>query len=149
MDGILGIHHVKYPVSDLVRSRSWYETVLRFELMMEFVEEGIVRGVALCAPGTEVILALREDAQHAAGVAGFDPVAFLVEDRRSLQRWVEHFDHRGIKHGPIEDASIGWIVEVQDPDGIQVRLYTRESRYPKGTRNTVPQATGSDAGAMS
>jgi catechol 2,3-dioxygenase-like lactoylglutathione lyase family enzyme len=31
-----GIHHVKLPVSDLARSREWYERVLGFTVEREF-----------------------------------------------------------------------------------------------------------------
>ena len=33
---ILGLHHVKIPVTDLVRSREWYERVLDLEPLTEF-----------------------------------------------------------------------------------------------------------------
>ena len=37
---ISGVHHIKLPVSDVGRSRAWYERVLGFELLMDFVEDG-------------------------------------------------------------------------------------------------------------
>ncbi len=122
---LLGIHHVKYPVSDLRRSRAWYSDALGLELMQEFVEEGVVRGVALRAASGAVVVALREAPQHAGGLAGFDPVAFLVEDRAALAAWADHFESLGIDHGPLVEGSIGWMLEIVDPDGIHVRLYTK------------------------
>ena len=121
---LLGIHHVKYPVADLERSRAWYSEVLGLELMREFVEDGVVRGVALRAGSGAVVVALREAPQHASGLAGFDPVAFLVEDRAALLAWADHLDSLGIDHGTIVEGSIGWMLELLDPDGIHVRLYT-------------------------
>jgi catechol 2,3-dioxygenase-like lactoylglutathione lyase family enzyme len=42
-----GIHHLKLPVSDLARSREWYEPVLGYTVEREFPDDdGVVRGVA-------------------------------------------------------------------------------------------------------
>ena len=52
MPQLTGIHHVKFPVSDLAASRAWYERVFGFEVTIEFPDEqGIVRGLAGFAPG--------------------------------------------------------------------------------------------------
>ncbi len=50
---ILGLHHIKIPVSDLVRSRAWYERVFDLEPVMEFRddEDGVVRGVVYRSKG--------------------------------------------------------------------------------------------------
>ncbi len=55
---ITGIHHLKFPVSDLPVSLAWYERVLGFQVDFEFPDDdGVVRGVA-----------------------GFDPVCFAIAD---------------------------------------------------------------------
>jgi catechol 2,3-dioxygenase-like lactoylglutathione lyase family enzyme len=42
-----GLHHVKVPVSDLTRSRAWYETVLTVSPHLEFPDDnGTVHGIA-------------------------------------------------------------------------------------------------------
>jgi catechol 2,3-dioxygenase-like lactoylglutathione lyase family enzyme len=42
-----GLHHVKVPVSDLPRSRAWYETVLPLSPHLEFPDDsGTVHGIA-------------------------------------------------------------------------------------------------------
>jgi catechol 2,3-dioxygenase-like lactoylglutathione lyase family enzyme len=47
MPAILGLHHVKVPVSDLPRSRDWHERLLGVRLAVEFRDDdGAVRGVA-------------------------------------------------------------------------------------------------------
>ena len=68
---ILGLHHVKVPVTDLARSRAWYERVFDFEPVMEFPDEdGVVRGV-IYQPKNAFTLALRENPAAARGMAGF------------------------------------------------------------------------------
>jgi catechol 2,3-dioxygenase-like lactoylglutathione lyase family enzyme len=56
-----GIHHIKLPVSDLARSREWYERVLAYTVDREFPDDdGVVRGVGGRMPGTGVPVALRQ-----------------------------------------------------------------------------------------
>src|SRR6266542_2688760 len=74
---LVGIHHVKFPVSDLARSRAWYERVFDLRPVLEFADEedGVVRGIAYEIPGLpEVGVALRENPAAARGITGFDPV---------------------------------------------------------------------------
>jgi catechol 2,3-dioxygenase-like lactoylglutathione lyase family enzyme len=120
-----GIHHVKLPVSDLARSREWYERVLGYTVMLEFPDDnGVVRGVGGRVPGTDVLVGLRQNAQAAAGNAGFDPVGFAIADRAAAEAWVAHFDTVGVRHSEIRNATFGWVVDVYDPDGLTIRLYS-------------------------
>ena len=113
-----GIHHVKLPVSDLARSREWYERVLAYTVEREFLDaDGVVRGVG-------VPVWLRENTQAAAGNAGFDPVSFAIADRAAAQTWIAHLDALGVRHSGIRSATRGWVVDVYDPDGLTVRLYS-------------------------
>lgn len=123
-----GIFAVKLPVSALARSRAWYERVFGFEVDIEFPDDdGVVRGVAGWLPGSgQTMFALRESPAHASGVAGFNLVNFAVADRASLEGWVSRLDDLGVQHSPIIDATIGWIVVLDDPDGIELHLYSQE-----------------------
>jgi catechol 2,3-dioxygenase-like lactoylglutathione lyase family enzyme len=123
-----GIHHVKIPVSNLARSRAWYEQVFGFDIEVEFTDEddGVVRGVAGTIPGLGgTRFALRENADTAQRLAGFDPIAFAVPDRAAIDQWVAHIEAEGIQHSPLSRATMGWIVSFRDPDGLELRLYSR------------------------
>ena len=123
---VTGFHHVKLPVSDVARSRAWYERVLGLETLIEFEEEGVVRGVALRLPDGGVAgIALREDPTRAAGLAGFDPVALLVPEREQVEHWRARLDDHGETHGGIVTGHGGGkvLVGLRDPDGLEVRLY--------------------------
>ena len=130
MDGpsLRGIFAVKLPVADLARSQAWYERVFGFEPELEFPDDdGVVRGVAGRLPGVDgVMLALRESPDHALGVAGFNLVNFSVEDKASVEAWADRLDELGIEHSPVIDATVGWIVVLHDPDGIELHLYSEE-----------------------
>ena len=122
---ILGLHHIKIPVSDLPKSRSWYERVFDLEPLTEFRddEDGVVRGVSYHSKG-DLMLCLRENAPAAHGFAGFDPFAIMLRGRSDIEHWAERLDELGVSHSPIIDAPIGYIMTFDAPDGLQLRFYT-------------------------
>ncbi|MGW3997181.1 VOC family protein [Amycolatopsis sp. NPDC004772] len=120
---IEGFHHVKFPVSDLARSRAWYERVLGLDVTHEFPDaDGVVRGVAGSVDGVPV--ALRVQGTAAAGLAGFDPVCFSIADRAAAEAWLARLDELGVEHPPLIEATTGWMVRFNDPDGTEIRLYS-------------------------
>ena len=60
-----GFHHVKLPVSAVAHSRDWYTRVLGFTTDIEFVEDGVLMGVALAHEGMPAGIALRHDPERA------------------------------------------------------------------------------------
>lgn len=122
---ISGIHHVKLPVSDVSRSRDWYVRVLGYESEIEFVEQGVLRGVGLRHPDGAAPLALRHDPARAAAASGFDPLALLVPSHDEVTAWQGRLDAAGEKHGGIVTGHTGGrvLVGLTDPDGIEIRLY--------------------------
>jgi catechol 2,3-dioxygenase-like lactoylglutathione lyase family enzyme len=130
-----GFHHVKLPVTDVVRSRDWYERVLGLQTRLEFVEDGTLMGVALRDANDTVQLAVRHDPARAAALAGFDPIALYVPTRDDLQAWKQRLDDLAEPHGGIVTGHVGWvIIGLHDPDGIEVRLYTPSNGDSGGTR---------------
>jgi catechol 2,3-dioxygenase-like lactoylglutathione lyase family enzyme len=130
MSTLSGFHHVKLPVTDVVRSGDWYRRVVGLEVALEFVEEGVLMGLALRDPGGTVRLALRHDPTRAAALAGFDPITLGVPNRTDLEAWKQRLDELGQPHGGVVTGHQGWaIVGLHDPDGIEVRLYTLEEHH--------------------
>jgi catechol 2,3-dioxygenase-like lactoylglutathione lyase family enzyme len=122
---IAGIHHIKLPVSDVRRSRAWYERVLGFQLVMEFVEEGELMGVALRREGCSPQIALRRDPARAHALSGFDAVALLAPTRDDVRHFEATLDRIGESHGGLVTGHKGGtvLVGLHDPDGIEIRLY--------------------------
>ncbi|SEG98089.1 Catechol 2,3-dioxygenase [Nonomuraea solani] len=124
-----GFHHVKLPVSDVRKSVDWYGRVLGFDVAVEFVEDGVLRGVALQDAGKTLMLALREEPARAAALSGFDPVALGVPTLDALRDWAARLDGLGVVHSGVVEGSVGWLVAgLTDPDGIEIRLYTLQQR---------------------
>lgn len=122
-----GIYAVKLPVRDLAESREWYQRVFGFAVEMEFPDaDGVVRGVSGHLPGGDgTWFALRESPEHAAGVAGFNLVNLAVANLAALEQWTVSLDALGVAHSPIIDATIGWILVLNDPNDIELHLYTQ------------------------
>jgi catechol 2,3-dioxygenase-like lactoylglutathione lyase family enzyme len=122
---LAGVHHLKLPVRDLERSRSWYESRLGYELAREFVEGGTLMGVMLRHPNGGPGLALRLDPDRAAVAAGFDYFAIGVPDKDALDDLAARLTALGEHHAGVHVASTGWILPLlHDPDGHEVRFYT-------------------------
>lgn len=123
---LAGIHHVKIPVTDLRASLDWYGRVFGLRAAYEFSDDdGVVRGVAGTVPGLgDTMLALRENLEIAHGCKGFDPIGFALEGREDVEAWMSHLDRLGIAHSPLIEASIGWLLVFNDPDGLEIHLYT-------------------------
>jgi catechol 2,3-dioxygenase-like lactoylglutathione lyase family enzyme len=127
MSTLAGFHHVKLPVHDVTRSRDWYATVLAFGVDLEFVEDGVLMGVAMRDSDRTLCLALRHDPVRARALAGFDPLALAVATRSDLEAWRDRLDAAGHPHGGIITGHQGWVlVGLSDPDGFEPRLYTIE-----------------------
>jgi catechol 2,3-dioxygenase-like lactoylglutathione lyase family enzyme len=122
---VLGIHHIKIPVSNLATCRQWYERVFELEPLMEFRddEDGVVRGVVYRSLG-DLSLSLRENPSAARGMAGFDPFAIMLRGRADIEHWASRLDELGVAHAPIVEATIGYIMSFHDPDGLELRFYT-------------------------
>jgi hypothetical protein len=89
--------------------------------VVEFVEQGVLMGVALADPGGTLELALRQDPRRAGAWAGFDPIAVRVPTATDLDAWQARLDapHAGTVTGQVGRVLVG----LHNPDRIEVRLY--------------------------
>ncbi|CAN5858813.1 VOC family protein [soil metagenome] len=132
-----GLHHVRLTVTDLARSRAFYEEVLGFQVAAESPgspEDPEVRqdpaqlygGVVFQTNG--MLFGLRpvadsEDHFDSERV-GLDHVSFTVASRDELAAARDRLDEAGIEHGEVQDlADFGLaILSFRDPDGVHLEL---------------------------
>lgn len=128
-----GIHHLKLPVTDLERSLAWYQDRLGYALMIEFVEDGVVMGVAMAHPNGGPDLALRWDPDRARAAAGFDYFSIGVPGQDAIEALAARFTELGDTHDGVHQTPVGHVLlGVKDPDGHDVRFYTVPLAYPPG-----------------
>ncbi len=120
-----GVHHLKLPVTDLARSLEWYRSRLGYEVTMEFVEDGVLMGIAMSHPNGGPDVALRLDPERAAAAAGFDYFAIGVPGHEAIDDLAAHLTASGDAHEGVHRIPIGWVLPgLLDPDGYEVRFYT-------------------------
>jgi catechol 2,3-dioxygenase-like lactoylglutathione lyase family enzyme len=115
---VSAVHHVKIPVSDVIVSRDWYCRAFELEVTQEFHDGDRLAGVGLAHPIDAVALTL--------GTAG--DLDIVLARLRGL----------GISFGPTLRGRVGLAVDVPDPDGIHVRLFTLAT---DSALSTPPPAT--------
>ena len=132
-----GIHHVRLTVTDIARSKSFYEDVFGVHPAVDFsdrVEEPGVRedpermfGGCAFAVGDQV-LGLRPAAaagdSFASTRVGLDHLSLAVASTADLAAAAERLTGRGVEHGEIvELTEMGIaILSLQDPDDINLEL---------------------------
>jgi catechol 2,3-dioxygenase-like lactoylglutathione lyase family enzyme len=131
-----GFAHVRLTVTDIERSKAFYDRVFGWPAAVDASaavdEPGVTEdpeqfygGVVYQTPqGT--LFGLRPVGGQAfdSTTTGLDHVSFAVESRGDLEAAITAFDEEGISHGEIIDltgAGIA-ILSFQDPDDINVEL---------------------------
>jgi catechol 2,3-dioxygenase-like lactoylglutathione lyase family enzyme len=123
-----GVHHVKLPVSNLDRSRAWYENRLGYLASTEFIENGVLMGVVMVHPNGGPAFGLRLDPARAARAAGFDYFSIGVPTKAALEALARRLTGLGEAHAGVHFATIGWILPgAHDPDGHEIRFYTTQA----------------------
>jgi hypothetical protein len=116
---ISGFRHSELPVSDVTRNCELYERVRGFTVDLGFVEDDVLRCVALAHDGLSGGIALRHDPGRAKALSGFNAVAPLLPTREEVHAWTARLDE---PRGGIVTGHSGGAVLV-GLDGIEIRLY--------------------------
>lgn len=131
-----GFAHVRLTVTDIARSRAFYDQVFElpvaFEVPPDADEEtreqlGFLYGGVIYRLGS-VLLGLRPVApagdRFDEDRVGLDHLSFAVADPAALHAAAARLDELGVAHGGVKDLGRAVLLEFRDPDGIALELYT-------------------------
>ncbi|OBK13552.1 VOC family protein [Mycobacterium asiaticum] len=124
--------HVRLTVTDIERSRQFYESVFDWPVLIEtpdnadealrkrlgFLFGGVIYDMGGALLGLRPVANDRFDENR----TGLDHLAFRVGTKAELDAAAEHLDELGIDHEPIKDIGPSYILEFRDPDNIALEL---------------------------
>ncbi|SCX32952.1 glyoxylase I family protein [Mycolicibacterium fluoranthenivorans] len=126
------IAHVRLTVTDIERSRQFYEGVFGWPVLVELppgadtaTREALAflyGGVIYDLGGALIGLRPVGDGDFHEDHTGLDHLAFRLADRAALDAAGAHLDALGIEHGPVKDIGPAYILEFRDPDNIALEL---------------------------
>lgn len=133
---VTGYAHVRLTVTDIARSRAFYDDVFAFPVAFEVPADAddatreqlafLYGGVIYEVPGG--LFGLRPVApagdRFDTDRVGLDHISFSVADRDDLDAAAARLDELGIDHAPVKDIGVGHLLEFRDPDGIALELYS-------------------------
>jgi glyoxylase I family protein len=126
------IAHVRLTVTDIERSRQFYESVFDWPVLLEVPENAnettrdqlafLYGGVVYDLGGT--LLGLRPVAtdRFHEDRAGLDHLAFRLGSKDELDTAAAHLDEVGVEHEPVKDIGPSYILQFRDPDNIALEL---------------------------
>jgi glyoxylase I family protein len=130
--GTTSIAHVRLTVTDIERSRQFYESVFGWPVLIELPENAdeatrrqldfLFGGVIYDLGGT--LLGLRPVAtdRFDEDRTGLDHIAFRMASKAELDSAAAHLDELSIGHEPVKDIGPSYILEFRDPDNIALEL---------------------------
>ncbi|MGI8880567.1 MAG: VOC family protein [Jatrophihabitans sp.] len=129
--------HVRLTVTDIDRSRSFYDDVFGLPVAFEVPADaddatrdqlGFLYGGVIYKLGNS-LLGLRPvaDDHFDEDRVGLDHVSFVVDSRAELDAAIDVLDERSVPHEGIKDIGAGYILEFRDPDNIALELFAPKS----------------------
>jgi glyoxylase I family protein len=126
------IAHVRLTVTDIERSRQFYESVFGWRVLIEspegadaatrealgFLFGGVIYDLGGALIGLRPVAADRFHEDR----CGLDHMAFRVTSKDELDEAAAHLDQLGVDHEPVKDIGPSYILEFRDPDNIALEL---------------------------
>ncbi|MBZ4622753.1 VOC family protein [Mycobacterium avium] len=126
------IAHVRLTVTDIERSRRFYESVFGWPVLLEvpdnadsstreqlsFLFGGVIYDLGGTLPGLRPVATDRFDEDR----TGLDHIAFRLDSRDELDAAAAHLDELGVAHEPVKDIGPAYILQFRDPDNIALEL---------------------------
>ncbi len=126
------VAHVRLTVTDIERSRQFYESVFGWGVLIElpdkadeatrealgFLYGGVIYDLGGMLVGLRPVASDRFDENR----AGLDHLAFRLDSKAELDAAADHLDAVGVEHDPVKDIGPMYILEFRDPDNIALEL---------------------------
>jgi glyoxylase I family protein len=126
------VAHVRLTVTDIERSRQFYESVFGWRVLIEspegadaatrealgFLFGGVIYDLGGALVGLRPVAGDRFHEDR----CGLDHIAFRVASKAELDDAATHLDELGVDHEPVKDIGPSYILEFRDPDNIALEL---------------------------
>ena len=128
MRSLDGVSHVSLTVSDMVRARWFWTTVMGFDVGIE------VPGACVCIQrDSRTVIGFRDHAGTVTGSfdetrVGLDHIALAVPSVASLEQWTAWLDQHEVEHSDVERSDLGHHLNLRAPDRIAVELFVLDSQ---------------------
>jgi glyoxylase I family protein len=134
--------HVRLTVTDIDRSRAFYEQVFGLPVALElpegadqaareqlsFLFGGVIYRVGACLFGLRPAAPAGDRFDE--NRVGLDHLSFLVEGVAELEEIARSLDELGVSHAGVKDIGLAHILEFRDPDNIALELYAWKPGRP-------------------
>ena len=125
--------HIRLTVTDIERSRAFYDAVLGLPVAFELppdADEATREQLSFLYGGPiyqlgESLLGLRPVGSDTFDEdrTGLDHLSFSVPDQAALEAAVTVLEENRVPHSGITDIGAGWILAFRDPDNIALELF--------------------------
>ena len=121
------VTHVALTVTDIERSRPWYEDLIGSPPVID-EDTGLFRHAVWLLGGQTLVGLHQFPDLHGADpfderTPGLDHVAFACANRAELEQWESKLNELGITNGGIVEASYGSGLSFRDPDNIALEFF--------------------------
>lgn len=128
-----GYAHVRLTVTDIERSRAFYDAVFALPVAYEvpadadeatreqlsFLYGGVIYQLGAGLLGLRPVGNDIFDEDR----TGLDHLSFTVADHAALEKAITVLEEQRVTHGGIKDLGAGWTLEFRDPDNIALELF--------------------------
>lgn len=131
------VHHIRLTITDIARSRAFYEAVFGWPVLLETPPDGddatraqlafLFGGVIYRAGNFLIGLRPVASDRFSEDRCGLDHLGLAVRSRADLDDAARHLANLGIAHEGVKDIGPSYILEFRDPDNIALELVAPKS----------------------
>ncbi|HAM01962.1 MAG TPA: glyoxalase [Acidimicrobiaceae bacterium] len=122
------VHHINVSVSDLERSRDWYQGLFGLQELARVSDQAGAWSKVILRHPSGLLFGLtmhvmNDSKPFSEWLCGFDHVALTVESSEAVRLWSARLKELGIDASEIKTTPLGSLITFRDPDSIQFELF--------------------------